>query len=179
MSRFAAAHFPEVMKTISRGCFLSIGLVLLSVRADLAAVAIEPQTRASVSSRLDEALKTSDAGLAKALMLEDIGTADDLFLSYLDQDIEGSPENREAGPAMLAKRLADLYYDLFELDLERGVVSYWETAPSLQRQAVLSVLRDHFAVYKEERALDNSPLMPVGWQDCFVAKFSGIGRAHV
>ena len=111
-------------------------------------------------------------------MLEDIGAADDLFLNYLDQDIGTTAGGRESDVVGRAKRLADLYFNLFELDLERGVLVFWETATPLQRRAVLSVLRDHFAVFKEERALDDSPLMPVGWEDRLVSKYSALAERY-
>lgn len=178
MSGFAAARFPGFLRTISLGCTLFVVIGFQSVPAAAADAAVKPQAHASVSSRLDEALKTSDLGPAKAFMLEDIGAADDLFLSYLDQDIEGSTRSLESGWIDRARRLADLFFNLFELDLERGIVSYWETAALPQKRALLSVLRDQFAVFKDERTLDDSPLMPVGWNDRLVAKYSALAERY-
>jgi len=171
-------HRPGVSKTFIVGCVLSVSLGLPSASAGAAAEAVEPQARASVSSRLDEALRAAELDTAKSLMLEDIGAADDLFLNYLDQDIKASSGNPESEPVARAKRLADLFFNLFELDFERGIVSYWETSSLLQKQALLSVLRDHFAVIKEERTLDDSPLMPIGWEERLVAQYTSLAERY-
>jgi CHAT domain-containing protein len=178
MLGIVAARFPGVPKTIAWGCFLSVGLVLLSVPFGIPVPAFGLQSHAPLSSRLDEALRASDLDLAKNLILEDVGAADELFLRYLRQDIEKAAEMRETERVVRAERLAGLFFKLFDFDLELGVITYWQTADLPQKRALLAILQDHFAVFKEERALDDNVLMPFGWQDRLVAKYSALAERH-
>jgi hypothetical protein len=118
-----------------------------------------PAQSSSLSPRLDEALRRGDLEQARELVLDDQDGADQLFLSYLQNTL--TLEKAKEGETLIlekARRLADVFFRIYEFDFERGVVSYWEKAGPAQKQELLPILRDHYAAYQEARRA--SRLMP-------------------
>jgi CHAT domain-containing protein len=116
----------------------------------------------SYSSRLDDALRKGDLERARDLVLDDQDGADELFLRYLEETLtQGQPQAGEIHGLERARRLADVFFRIYELDFERGIVSYWEKATPTQKQELLPILRDHFAAYKEAREISRRMPQPI------------------
>ena len=115
----------------------------------------------SFSARLDEALRQADSEQARELILDDQDGAEQLFLGYLEETITGGqPKAREIHRLPKARRLADVFFRIYEYDFERGVVSYWEKATLAQKQDLMPILRDHFAAYQEARRISRQMPQP-------------------
>jgi CHAT domain-containing protein len=106
------------------------------------------------ASRLDEALRKGDLERARDLVLDDQDGADELFLRYLQETLSlGQQEDKQNPQLEKARRLADVFFRIYEFDFERGILSYWQKATASQKQELLPILRDHLAAYKEARKI--------------------------
>jgi CHAT domain-containing protein/tetratricopeptide (TPR) repeat protein len=130
-------------------------------------------------AQLQGALRTGEFERAKSLVADHIAEADELFLSFLQQDFDGQ-RSAPNGPAPLeyARRLAEVFFKLFDFDFEKGVISYWEKAGVEQKRALLPILRDHFVLYRDERALDDAALSPVGVGSRFVSRYLSLAERY-
>jgi CHAT domain-containing protein len=118
----------------------------------------------SPSARLDAALRSGDLEGARELVLDDQDGADLLFLGYLEQAVEAG-ELKPAGsirPLELARRLADVFFRIYEFDFERGIVAGWEKASAARKREWLPILRDHYAAYRDARSESRRIPRPVG-----------------
>jgi len=114
------------------------------------------------ATRLNEALRQEDHGRALELVVDDQDGADRLFLGYLETTLDPAPSNEgEAGPIEKARCLADVFSRIYNLDLERGVVSFWDKADTARRRELLPILRDHFAAYQEARWMSRQMPEPI------------------
>jgi len=140
---------------------LTITLALL-LPGNVPGMNASPVQSGSFSAQLDEALKQADSERARELVLDDQDGAEQLFLNYLEGTIiRGQPKTGEIHRLERALRLADVFFRIYEFDFERGVVSYWEKATPAQKQALLPILRDHFAAYQEARRLSRQMPQPI------------------
>jgi|GEM_PF-3383636 len=119
-----------------------------------------PQDRpASISAQLDEALRQADSERARELVLDDPDGAEQLFLNYLQRKVNRKPPKEgEIRHLAKARFLADVFFRIYEFDFERGILAYWDKATIVQKQELLPILRDHYAVYQDARRM--SRLMP-------------------
>jgi hypothetical protein len=116
----------------------------------------------SVPAQLEEALRAGNLEAVRELILDDQDGAEELFLKYLEEtSAPGRPKPGEIHPLEKARRLADVFFRIYELDFERGIVSYWEKATVAQKQALLPILRDHFAAYQEARKISRQMPQPI------------------
>ncbi|MDH4272867.1 MAG: hypothetical protein OEW18_12925, partial [Candidatus Aminicenantes bacterium] len=114
------------------------------------------------AARLDEALRQADSERARELVLDDPDGADQLFLRYLEETItQDQPKGRDTRLLEEARRLADVFFRIYEFDFERGTVSYWEKATVVQKKELLPILRDHYADYREARRLSRKMPQPI------------------
>ncbi len=117
---------------------------------------------ASFSARLDEALEQGDSERARELVLDDQDAADQLFLRYLEETVAPDQQQSKQSPQLpKARRLADVFFRIYEFDFERGIVSYWGKATPAQKRALLPILRDHYAVYQEARKTSRQMPQPI------------------
>ncbi len=115
-----------------------------------------------LSARLEEALRIGDLERAGELVIDDLDGADRLFLGYLEETIFRDQPDRGKIPLLeKARRLADVFFRIYEYDFERGIVTYWKRASVAQRQAFLPILRDHFAAYRQARAMSLRMPQPI------------------
>ena len=130
-------------------------------------------------AQLDETLRTGDLDRSKQQVLDNMGGADQLFLSYLRQDLNPG-QLRQGDPPLLerARRLADVFFKLSDFDFELGVIAYWEKADAEKKRALLPVLTDHFALYKDERTLEDNALPPFGSSEHFVDKYLALAERY-
>jgi len=120
----------------------------------------------SVSARLDEALRQADSERARELVLDDLDGADQLYLRYLEETItQDQPKVGGIHQLEKARRLAEVFFRIYEFDFERGIVSYWEKATSAQKRELIPILRDHYAAYKEARRMSRQMPQPID-KDC-------------
>jgi len=127
-------------------------LLVFGFLCDIPGPDAAPAQSSSLSTRLDEALLKGDLERARELVLDDQDGADQLFLSYLQNTL--TLEKAKEGETLIlekARRLADVFFKIYEFDFERGVVSYWEKATAAQKQGLIPILRDHLAAYGEAR----------------------------
>ena len=130
-------------------------------------------------AQLDETLRTGNIDWLKQRVLENVSGADQLFLSYLRQDLNpGKPRQGDPPPLERARRLADVFFKLFDYDFELGVIAHWEKADAEKKQALLPVLNDHFALYKDECAMEGSALSPFGSSERFVDKYLALADRY-
>jgi CHAT domain-containing protein len=180
------------MVRIGRGAFFSragsgqrfglaafgAGLLLLAVSVWPSAPEAAAQIPTRPSQPLDAAVRAGDEARIRALILKDVGAADDLFLRYLAQELEPSSASGPGQTLALARRLAESFLGLFELDLELGVLDFWVNLDLTRQERLLAVLRDHFRLFKEERSLDDHPLMPIGWQERLAGQFKALAERY-
>jgi CHAT domain-containing protein len=127
-------------------------LLAFGFLCDIPGLDAAPAQSSSFSPRLDEALRKGDLERARELVLDDPDGGDQLFLNYLQVTIsEGLAREGEAHQLEKARRLADVFFRIYEFDFEQGIVSYWEKATLAQKQDLMPILRDHFTAYQEAR----------------------------
>jgi CHAT domain-containing protein len=139
-----------------------ISILALLFLGDLPSLNAAQAHSGSFSARLDEALGLGDLEAARELVLDDQDGADQLFLGYLRQTVsEDQPKEGEIRRLEKARRLADVFFRIYEFDFERGIVSFWEKASAAQKHEMLPILRDHFAAYQEARKTSRQMPHPV------------------
>jgi CHAT domain-containing protein len=168
------------MKKIDCKTSFALVIVLLLTLFSIRAKASTFQANSGrPSSRLDAVLRSGDVEKAKPLVLDDVGAADQLFLSYLQQSID--PTQTEAAQQVLlgrAKRLAEVFFKLFDLDFELGVIAWWEKASPAQKQELFPVLREHFDIYREERTADDAAFPRYGHDYRLVAAYRALAEKY-
>lgn len=153
---------------------LSIFSLGLSANPGLAQVKVVPH-----STQLDRALRAGDVELVKRFVLDDVTAADQLFLWYLQQDLSQEKlETEELRPPDRARRLAEVFFKLFDFDFEMGVVAYWEKANAAKKKELLPILSDHFAVYREERTMVDRALPPYGHDYRLLERYMALAESY-
>ncbi len=151
-----------IMGRSSRLFFIIIVSFLgLLLWADLSCLDAAQAHAPSFPARLDEALRQGDSELAREHVLDDLDGADQLFLRYLEATItQDQPKKTETQQLEKARRLANVFFRIFEFDFEQGIVSYWEKASASQKQELIPILRDHFAAHQEARRMSRQMPQP-------------------
>jgi CHAT domain-containing protein len=169
-----------IMKRAARGIsffwgFISVFCFLLLF---IDAAPIQEKIERS-SAQLDAALRAGEVDRAKLLVLGNVGAADQLFLNYLQRDLAPS-QTEKAKDNLLepARRLAEAFFKLFDLDFELGVVAQWEKASRARKEELLPLLSEHFATYKEERAADDGPFPRYGHDYRLVARYKALAKRY-
>ena len=129
--------------------------------------------------QLDSALRSGEFERAKSLVIDHVGEADELFLSFLQWDFDGKQSAPNSPvPLEYARRLAEVFFKLFDFDFEKGIVAFWERAGVEQKLALLPLISDHFILYRDERALDEVSLPPAGVESRFVSRYLALAERY-
>jgi CHAT domain-containing protein len=146
-------------------CFLLTALIAVSVfplsasSANLKTVQAES---GSFSARLDGSLAAGGQEQAREIVLDDLDGAERLFLRYLEETVNEDQSKERLSPQLVkGRRLADVFFRIFEFDFERGIVSFWEKSSSARKQELMPILRDHFAAYREARRISRQMPQPI------------------
>ena len=129
-----------------------LALLLLSGDRPLPTDARVPQD--SSQTGLLEAVRRADLKRSCELLLDDQDGAERLFLRILEDTIgTAASEPGKAVRLEHARRLADVFFLIYEFDFERGIVSWWEKEPPSRKRELLAILRDHYAAYRDSRSM--------------------------
>ncbi len=150
-----------------KAAILPIFLALaFTVTGDLPSLNSPQAQPADVSFRLKNALRAGDLEAARELVLDDQDGAEQVFLGYLEETVVRDPAKpAEVRVLEQARRMAEIFFRIFEFNFECGVVSYWEKATVTQKQELMPILRDHYAAYQEARRISRQVPQPVDAKD--------------
>jgi CHAT domain-containing protein len=142
-------------KRISRLAVLLAAALFLACSAPAMprAAKLSPQAQ-----ELNRAVRQGDLQEARRLVAKAPSDADQLFLTLLELDLAGKkPKRNQVSPLEAASHLAQVFREIYEYDLELGLIRRWEKADVTEKRQLLGILREEYVLHQRQRRLLQRP----------------------